>query len=127
MAHNKNKGYIALATVVILTGILVAITATLSLGMITDLLSYRSVIDSEKIFSSVDSCVEEALLRIRSDASYNGGLILLPTITCQVQQVKLRNRINLTIYNTTGLYIRQVLVILDHTNSGISIVGRREY
>ena len=127
MKHNQNKGYIALATVVILTGILVAITATLSLGMITDLLSYRSVIDSEKTFSSVDSCVEEVLFRIWNNASYNGGTIVLPTVTCQVQQVKLRNRINLTIYNTTGLYTRQVLVVLDHTNSGISIIGRREY
>ncbi len=84
--HNiiiKNEsGYIALISVLLISVVVVLIGVTLTLLSISEGQMSLSGQKKEASIDFVESCVEEVLLIINDDISYNGGSVSLPRGNC---------------------------------------------
>ena len=78
------NGYVALITVIVVSVVVLAITVSITsmgVGEIKSSLDYKKGREAEKI---ADFCSEEAMLKIRDDASYSGSTIFGDGHSCQI-------------------------------------------
>lgn len=80
----KNRGYIALSMVLIISAVVIGVAATVSLLAIGEAQSGLTQFKGEDAWFFVDGCVEDALQKIHDNPSYAGGNITRPEGTCQV-------------------------------------------
>jgi hypothetical protein len=77
----KQKGYIALASILVISVVIVVIGTSVALLSINEIQSSLSNKKSEQGLGFVDSCVEEALLRLNEEIAIP-ALLTLPEGTC---------------------------------------------
>lgn len=126
LKQNEN-GYIALVTVLILSGVALAIAATVSLLGIGVTQSALSGSKGENALQLAEGCAEDALLKSQQSSSYNGGNITRPEGTCVITIQK--SGTNWTIDSTTTQtdYNRTVeLQFTRTTGSPISVTSWQE-
>lgn len=106
------KGYIAITTVLVLmvVGMSIATTAAfLGIGGVQG--SYAQT-KGEETLAFVEGCMEDALLKTWTNASYAGGTIVRPEGTCIVTvNSKVGNVWTMTVSTAETDYIRTVRVI----------------
>lgn len=79
----KNKGFIALSTVLIISAVTLSIVITVAHLSIGEGQSGLAIQLSEENLADVEGCVEEILLKIHGNASYSAtSLAQSPTGTC---------------------------------------------
>jgi hypothetical protein len=81
----RNKGgYIALVSILVITAVALAISVSISLlgvGEAKSSLDYRRGQEALKI---AESCIEEALFRLRNDDTYTGGSLSIGNGSCTI-------------------------------------------
>lgn len=84
LKKKNNKGYVVITTVLILLVVSVTIASTLALLSSGNAQISFSRVKGEQALAWSGSCLEEALLKIKTDALYAGGNVDFPQGTCHI-------------------------------------------
>lgn len=124
---NKQSGYIALMTVLIIMAVVVSTATTVSLLAIGETQSGFSLYKGESTLNLVEGCVEDAMLKIRSDSSYGGGTISRPEGACIVSaNLDTHPNWEITVTNNDTTYKRQIRVRFTKNPTGITLTSWKE-
>ena len=87
----KQRGYMALTSVIIMFAILVALVLTLSLSGFFNRSNVLDVYSKEKSLALAEGCAEEALLRLADDINYAGGetVAIAEGFNCEIMPILL--------------------------------------
>lgn len=73
--NDKNKGSVALVSILVIMAVSLAIALSINLGSISELkMGFSESKSSESLFGA-DGCVSESLIRLAWDSSYTGGTL----------------------------------------------------
>lgn len=78
------KGFVAMTTVLILGAVVVAIATTVTLLSIDEAQSSLTLYKGEDNLNLVEGCVEDVMLKVRTNSSYNGTSISRPEGDCNI-------------------------------------------
>jgi len=84
----NQKGYIALIAVIIVVMVTLAIGLSLNLLSISEMKSGLLKQQSWQSFTLADSCLDEALLRLRRDANFSGANLNIGRGSCTITVVR---------------------------------------
>lgn len=93
------KGFIALTSVLVISAVVLSIALTVTYLSIGQGQSGLALSKGEEQLNFAEGCMEDALLKIRADASYSGGSITRQEGTCSVTVSKAGSVYTIT---TTG-------------------------
>jgi len=77
----KQSGYIAISSVVIILAVILALTITMSYNAIGEAQSGLVLFQGEQNLGQVEGCVEDALLKARSNSAFGEPILTPVTIT----------------------------------------------
>lgn len=123
------KGYIALITVLIVMAVVLTTASTVALLAIGEGQSGFSLFKGEDTLTFVEGCVEDAMLKIRANASYNGTSITRPEGTCTITyNVGGGGPTNwdITVSTTATTYKRSIGVVFTRNPTGITLISWKE-
>lgn len=122
----KSYGFIAITTVLILISVSLGIAITVSLLSIGEAQTSLVLFKGEDNLSLVEGCVEDALLKIRSNSSYSGGTITRPEGSCTITINSPNPNWDITIVSTSTSYQRKIQVMFIKTSTGLSLTSWKE-
>ena len=111
------QGFIALSSVLIISAVVLAVTATVSLLGIGEGQSGLSIYSGEKSYVITEGCMEDALLKTKQSATYAGGTITRPEGTCVISVSKVGNIWTLTATTQNTAYNRTIEVVCNRSGS----------
>jgi len=123
----NNQGYIALSMILILSVVIVAVAATVTLLSIGEAESGLTLTKGEDALSFVDGCTEDALLKARARASYTGGTITRPEGTCTVTISKAGSTWTITVSTTATTYVRTIQTVITQDGYGDTLTSWKEF
>jgi hypothetical protein len=80
----KNRGYIALSMILIISAVVIGVATTVSLLAIGEAQSSLTQFKGEDAWFFVEGCAEDALKEIHDNSSYGGGTISRPEGACRI-------------------------------------------
>lgn len=119
------KGFIAISSVIIIAAVVLAISISVTYLAIGEGQSALATTKGEETLNLVESCIEEALMKIRSAPNYAGGTITFPTGSCSVTVIKQANNFTVTATNIGTDHIRTLETKATRTGS-ITITSWKE-
>lgn len=121
------KGFVAISTVLILSLVVVSIAATVSLLSIGEAQSGLSLFKGEDNLSFVEGCVEDVMLKIRSNSGYSGTSIIRPEGTCSITYVT-GGPVNwdVKVTSSTNTYQRTIEAVFTRNATGITLTSWKE-
>jgi len=125
---NQKNGYIAITTILIVSVVVLALSTTVALVAIGEGQSALSASYGEDELQLVDGCVEDALLKVRASATYNGGTFTRPEGTCSVGSPisKVGTTWTMTVTSQNTKYSRTEQVIIDRIGYKVILSSRKE-
>lgn len=102
------KGFIALTSVLIISVVVLSITLTVVYLSIGQGQAGLALTKGEDQLNFVEGCLEDALLKVRANASYSGGSITRPEGTCIVTVSQVGNTYTVTATSASVTYKRTV-------------------
>lgn len=121
------KGFVAISVVLILVVIVLAIGTTVTLLSIGEGQSGLILYQGEDNLGLVEGCVEDVMLKIRNNASYNGTSITRPEGTCSITYASGGpTDWDLTVTSSTTNVQRKIQVIFTRSSSGITLTRWKE-
>ena len=125
--HNRSEdGYVAISIMLILSAVILGIIVTVAQLGIGEGQASLALSKGEDTLNFVEGCTEDALLKIRSNASYAGGTISRPEGTCSVGVVKAESTYTVTVTTTAAQYKRTIQAIVNRSSSGVTLTSWRE-
>lgn len=123
----KNTGFVAISIVLILIAVIVAIGSTTTLLSIGEAQSGLVLFKGEDNLDFVEGCVEDLMLKIRSNSSYNGTTITRPEGTCSIAyNLSGPTNWDITVTSSTTGYQRKIQVIFTRNPTGITLTSWKE-
>lgn len=122
----KQKGYVAILTVLILMSVIITAATTVTLLSIGEAQSALALYKGEDTLAFVEGCAEDALLKSRASASYTGGPITRPEGTCSVTINKAGTTWTITVSTTNTLYVRTIQIVINRLPTGITLTSWKE-
>lgn len=123
----KNKGFIALSLIIIVLAVTLITGSSVALLSIGEVQSSFTLSKSEETLAFVEGCMEDALLRLRSNTlAVGASTITRPEGSCLISasQVGIVWTINAT--NLTSDYKRTIQVVVTRNPTGLIITSWRE-
>lgn len=122
---NSEDGYVAIAIVLILTVVILGIMVTVAqLGVGEGQVSL-ALSKGEDTLNFVEGCMEDALLKIRSDPTYSGGSITRPEGTCTIAVSQAGTTYTVTSTTTATTYGRTVQGVVTRSTA-LSLTSWKE-
>lgn len=123
----RQAGYIALSTVLIITSVVLFIATTVTYLSIGEGQTGLSLYKGEENLHFVEGCVEDYLLKIRTDAeTFVPGNITRPEGTCTITVNSGHPNWDITVATTLTSYKRQVRVIFTQSATGLTLSSWKE-
>lgn len=123
----SRQGMVALSTVLVLGGVLVALATTVTYLSIGEAQSGLAHYKGTENLNLIEGCVEDVLLTIRSNASYNGTTIIHAGQTCTVTYTTGGpTNWDITVSTDTTAYQRKIRVVFVRNSTGITLTSWRE-
>lgn len=120
------KGFIALTTVIVILAVVLIMTVSVSLLSVGEAQSGLSLYKGEDSLAFVEGCMEDALIKIRSNDAYAGGTITRPEGSCVITIVShVGSNWTVTANSTDTKYVRKVQVTMVKSSS-IAITSWQE-
>ena len=114
----KQKGAIALISLLIITAVALAIGLSLNLLGIDEMrMGFRESKSSET-YHVAESCLEEALMRFKRDANYSGGTLQIGNGSCNINIVVNGSQRTITVTGTVDQLIRKIQTVINVLNDG---------
>ena len=111
IGNSLQGGYVAISIMLILTAVILGIIVTVAQLGIGEGQASLALSKGEDTLHFVEGCTEDALLKIRSNASYAGGTIARPEGTCSVNVSTVGSTYTVTVTSTATQYKRTILVV----------------
>jgi hypothetical protein len=108
---NSEGGYIAISILLILTAVLLGIMVTVAQLGIGEGQVSLALSKGEDTLHFAEGCMEDALLKIRSNVSYAGGTITRPEGTCSITVSTAGSTYTVTSTTTATSYRRTVQAV----------------
>ncbi len=109
--NNSEGGYVTISIAIILTAVVLGIMVTVAQLGIGEGQVSLALSKGEDTLYFVEGCMEDALLKIRSNASYAGGTITRPEGTCSITVSTVGQTYTVTASTTATSYKRTVQAI----------------
>ncbi len=109
--NNSEGGYVAISILLILTALILGIMVTVAQLGIGEGQVSLALSKGEDTLHFVEGCTEDALLKIRSNASYAGGTITRPEGTCSITVSTVGSTYTVTTSTTATSYKRTVQAV----------------
>jgi hypothetical protein len=88
MKRNSEKGFIAIISAIIISGILMLVVASSGLSGIYSRSNTLDTELKERADAAADACVDEALLQLAQNSSYTGGIMTTNSLDqCRIGKV----------------------------------------
>jgi len=114
----KQKGTIALISLLIITAVALAIGLSLNLlGLDEMRMGFRESKSSEAFYGA-ESCLEEALMRLKRDANYSGGTLQIGNGSCNIVITVNGSQRTITVSGTVNQLIRKIQTVVNVLNDG---------
>lgn len=126
MALSQKKGYIAISTVLIVSIVVLAISASVAMLSINSAQSSFSLDKGEETLGFVEGCAEDGLAKSQATIGYMGGTITRPEGTCQISLSKDSTMWTMTVSTADTKYKKTLLVIFERTPTKITLVSWQE-
>ena len=123
---NLQNGLVAISTILVISAIILSITATVALLSIGEAQSSFSLSKGEDTLAFVEGCTEDALLKARNNSAYNGGNITRPEGTCTVSISKVGNTWTMNVSTISTTYTRTIQAVITRNTSGTSLTSWKE-
>lgn len=124
---NKQKGYIALITVLIVMSVVITTTSTVAFLAIGEAQSGFSIFKGDETLTFVEGCAEDYLLKIRSlGASFVAGNITRPEGTCTIIVTSGNPNWDITVSTNATAYKRSIRVVFTRNATGIALTSWKE-
>lgn len=120
------KGFVAISTVLILLVVVVSIVTTVSLLSIGETQSAFAVVKGESSLQFTEGCVEDVLLRVRSDESYASGTLSYPDGLCTVDISREGDVWTLNVRSNAVDYVRNIRVVFIRAVTGVTLISWKE-
>jgi hypothetical protein len=120
-----NESLSVTKTVLIISFVVLAASINLSLLGIGEGQASLSLAKGAETWSFVDGCAEDALLKLRNNASYAGGNVTRPEGTCTVSVSQAGSVYTLTVSTNATLYKRTVEIVANR-GGNITITSWKE-
>lgn len=122
----KEQGILAVSAVLIISAIVVAVAITVALLSIGEAQSALVLSKGEENLNLVEGCVDDVLLKVRSNSSYSGGTLTHPEGTCTVTVNSGNPSWDITVTSQTMTYQRKIQVIFTRSSGGITLTSWQE-
>jgi hypothetical protein len=126
MKYKAKNGFIATTTVLIITVVMLAAIATISLLSIGEAQSSLSLYKGTGNLYLAEGCADDALLKAKNDVNYVGGNITRPEGTCTVSVSKNGSIWTMIIGTLATDYKRSVQVIITRNGTSLIIASWKE-
>lgn len=113
----RNAGYIAIASAVIISALLLTIVSALSLSMYFVRFNIYDSFAKERSRALAESCADTAMLKLRQSSSYNGNetVTVEAGATCTISTIQTQGSQKII---TTGASIQRITTNIKVTVSG---------
>lgn len=123
----NERGYIALTTVLVVMVVVIATVTTATYLSIGEAQSGLALLKGEDNLSFVEGCVEDVMLKIRSNSLYNAATISRPEGTCTITYNSGGpTNWDLLVSSQTTNYKRSINVVFVKNPTGITLTSWRE-
>jgi len=119
------KSFIAISTLLVIAAVVLVISITVSMTSISEGQSSLSIVKGEESLYLVEGCMEDVLLKIRSNINYSGGTINRPEGVCTITVLKNGNTYIVTSTSVGLPYIKTIEAVIDRTNK-ITVTSWKE-
>lgn len=130
VAVNKNQqGFIAFTSLLVISAVTLAIAVSISLLGISEANTSLGFKKGQETLKIAESCAEEALLRLRDNASYSGGSLNVGNGSCTISISGTGSDRTIDISATlTGPpdYVKKIQVTAKRVGNSINIVSWQE-
>ncbi|MFA6992278.1 MAG: hypothetical protein WC269_03290 [Candidatus Gracilibacteria bacterium] len=113
----KQKGSIALISVVIVSAILIILVLGISETQISTSYQYLNSASSKDLYYSAEACLEEAIFRTEENTSYTGGILDLGTESCTISTSGTSSK-TISITVTSENYTQNFEALINVTTNG---------
>lgn len=120
------KGFIAITTVLIISVVVIAIVTTIFTLSLSESQSSIALVKGETAMQFSEGCVEDVLLRIRSDENYSATEIVYPEGVCVVDIAKDGTTWIVNTHSNISGYERDLHIIFEKTLTGITMTRWEE-
>jgi hypothetical protein len=125
LERRNEKGYVAISVVLILAVVILGIAVTVAQLGIGEGQASLALSKGEDALNFVEGCTEDALLKIRSNASYVGGTITRPEGTCSITISLVGSTYSVTVTTTATSYKRTIQAVATRS-AALSLTSWRE-
>lgn len=116
-----------MSTVLVIAAVLVVISITVTYLSIGEAQSGLVLFKGEENLAFVEGCVEDVMLKIRSNSSYNGTTITRPEGTCTITyNLSGPTNWDLTVSSSSTVYQRKIKIIFTRNPTGITLTSWKE-
>jgi hypothetical protein len=120
------KGYIAIASVLVISAFLVAVVISLAILSVSEMQMSLSPVKSEDALRLAESCAEDTLLRVNKNPAYTVSSLSIPLGTCTITMSSVGANYTLAVDATKDGYNKKIQVLATRASSGISITSWKE-
>lgn len=124
--QNTQQGFVTIGIAVVVFFAAVAIAAGAQFIGIGDLLSGSQGAQSERAFHAADSCVDEALVRLKRNSGYAGGTLSVGVDSCTIVVAGAGATRTITVTGTAQRSTRRLLVNVSISGSTVTITDWAE-
>lgn len=127
--YKYSQGFMALTSMLIISAISLAIAISISLLGISEAKSTTSLKYGDEASAIAQSCVEEALLRLKLNINYSGGSLNVASGTCNISITGpiSEKTIDVTAQlSAISTYTKRVQVVTRNSNDGLNILIWKE-
>lgn len=117
---------VALSIVIVLGGVLVALATTVTYLSIGEAQSGLAHLKGGDNLSFVEGCVEDYMLKIRSNSSFTAQNITRPEGTCTIVINSGNPNWDITVSSSSSLYKRSLQVVFVRNSTGIVLTSWKE-
>lgn len=122
----RERGYIAIISVLIIGAVVLAIAVTVSLLAIGEGQTSLALTKGEDALQFSEGCMEDAMLKALNNNSYVGGTITRPEGTCTITASKSSNNWTVTATSTATVYRRTIQAHFTRSGRSITITDWQE-
>ncbi|MBU0646246.1 hypothetical protein KJ611_02065 [Patescibacteria group bacterium] len=122
MTHLKSQdGAVTLAVVIAIFFSALALVSTLSFIGIGELISGDQTSTSERALTAADSCLHEALLRLKNDEMYAGGTLSVGSDSCTIAVSGFGSDRTIAVATTSRHTTRQIEAAVTLSGNQVSL------
>ena len=122
----KEDGYVAISIVLILTAVILGIMVTVAQLGIGEGQASFALSKGEDALNFAEGCTQDALLKIRSNPSYAGGIITRPEGSCSITVSVAGAVYTVTATTAANTYKRTIQAVINRGLTAITLTSWKE-